>query len=70
MIVTADRDDRVHPMHAFKMGALLQEATSSENPVLLRIEIKAGHGGAAPVYKAVEQLADIWSFIFWQLGIE
>lgn len=69
LILTADKDDRVNPMHAFKMAARLQQANRSGNPVLIRIEIKAGHSGAAPIYKFVEQYADIWGFIYWQLGM-
>lgn len=69
LILTADKDDRVHPMHAFKMAARLQAANTSENPILIRVEMKAGHGGANPVYKIIEQYADLWSFVFWQLGI-
>lgn len=69
LILTTDKDDRVHPMHAFKMAAKLQEANGSNNPILIRIEIQAGHSGAAPVYKFVEQNADMWSFVYWQLGI-
>jgi prolyl oligopeptidase len=69
LIVAADKDDRVHPMHAFKFAARLQEANSSGNPILLRVETKAGHGGAASVNKVAEQFADIWAFVFWQLGM-
>ncbi|MBI3632127.1 MAG: S9 family peptidase [Candidatus Vogelbacteria bacterium] len=70
LVVTADGDDRTHPMHAFKFGAAMQEANASSNPVLMLIERKAGHGGAASVSNSAEQSADIWSFIFWQLGVD
>jgi len=69
LILTADKDDRVHPMHAFKMAAKLQHDNGSSNPVLIRIEVQAGHSGAAPVYKFVDQYSDMWSFIYWQLGM-
>ncbi len=69
LILTADKDDRVHPMHAFKMAARLQEANGSDNPILIRIEAKAGHSGAAPIYKFVDQYSDMYSFIYWQLGM-
>jgi len=69
LILTADKDDRVHPMHAFKMAAKLQHDNGSNNPVLIRIEIHAGHSGAAPVYKFVDQYSDMWSFVYWQLGM-
>lgn len=69
LILTADKDDRVHPMHAFKMTARLQQANGSGNPILIRIETKAGHSGAAPIYKFVDQYSDMYSFIYWQLGM-
>ncbi len=70
LTVTADKDDRVHPMHAFKMTARLQAANASDDPILLRVEMKAGHSGANPIYKLIEQYADLWAFVFWQLGIK
>lgn len=69
LIVTADKDDRVHPMHAFKMAARLQEANASSNPILLRVETKAGHGSAPAIPRLVEMHADIWGFVFQQLGM-
>jgi len=69
-IATSDGDDRVHPMHSYKMTARLQEANASGNPILLRVELKAGHGGASSVSKAAEQCADEWGFIFKELGME
>lgn len=70
LILTADSDDRVHPMHAYKMAARLQAANNSAKPILLRVEIKAGHGGATPLYKYLELYTDMWSFVFWQLGMK
>lgn len=69
LIVAAYNDDRVHPMHAFKMAAKLQEANASSNPIILRTEINAGHSGAATKSKTVDLETDIWSFIFARLGI-
>ncbi len=69
LILTSDSDDRVHPGAAYKMTARLQKANASENPILLRVEAKAGHGGGVSVPAISEQYADIWSFVFWQLGI-
>lgn len=69
LIITSDSDDRVHPMHSYKMSARLQEANASGNPILLRVELKAGHGGASAVSKYVAQQADLWSFVFDQLNI-
>ncbi len=68
MILTADSDTRVDPMHAKKMTARLQAATSSDAPIFLRFDTKAGHAGT-PLSKTVEEYTDIWSFIFWQLGV-
>ncbi len=70
LLLTADSDTRVDPMHAKKMAARLQAATSSEAPILLRIATKAGHGAGTPLSKSVEEYTDIWTFVFWQLGIE
>lgn len=69
LIITSDGDDRVHPMHSYKMIARLQEANASDNPIFLRVELKAGHSGATAISKAVDQMADTWTFIFDQLGI-
>ena len=63
MITTADRDDRVVPAHSFKFAAALQAAHSGDNPVLIRIETKAGHGAGKPTAKIVEEAADKWGFI-------
>jgi prolyl oligopeptidase len=70
LLLTADSDTRVDPMHAKKMAARLQAATSSDAPILLRIATKAGHGAGTPLSKAVEEYTDAWTFIFWQLGME
>ena len=68
LMLSADSDDRVDPMHARKMVAALQ-AASAGGPVLLRIEKHAGHGGADLVKSAVEQKADMYAFLFDQLGV-
>ena len=68
---TAEGDSRVDPLHARKMAALLQSlAPSSDRPVLLRIESKAGHGAGKPISKRVDESAFVYTFLFWQLGIE
>lgn len=69
LLFTADSDSRVDPMHATKMTARLQAATSSDAPILLRYDTKAGHAGT-PVSKSIEEYTDAWTFIFWQLGME
>ncbi len=65
MVSTADHDDRVVPAHSFKFGARLQECHSGENPVILRIDINAGHGAGKPTSKIIDEQADIWSFFFY-----
>ena len=68
LFCTPQNDDRVAPMHAFKMTAELQAATSSTNPILLRVEKQSGHGGGDQVSKTVQMGADIWSFLIHELG--
>jgi len=74
LFMTADTDTRVDPMHAKKMAALMQAEAKNgdtrERPILLRIETKAGHGAGKPVIKQIEESTDIYSFLFWQLGIK
>lgn len=65
---SSDSDDRVDPLHARKMAAALQAATTS-GPVLLRIEANAGHGGADLVRSTVEEYTDYYSFLLDQLGM-
>jgi prolyl oligopeptidase len=57
-------------MHAKKMAALLQKVNTSDNPILLRVETKAGHGQGKPTWKKIEEEADIWSFIFNEMNIQ
>lgn len=71
MIMTADHDDRVVPAHSFKFAAELQrKQQKGGNPVLIRIDSKAGHGAGKPTAKLIEDAADMWSFIMWNLGGE
>ena len=70
LLATAESDTRVDALHARKMAARLQAATSSERPILLRLESQAGHGAGKPRAKVLEELTDVWSFLFWQLGIK
>jgi prolyl oligopeptidase len=70
LLMSADADDRVDPMHARKMAAALQAASTSGLPVLLRIEPHSGHGGADLVKQAVEQSADSYAFLMDILGLK
>jgi prolyl oligopeptidase len=63
MITTADHDDRVVPAHSFKFAAALQASHQGPQPVLIRIETKAGHGAGKPTQKIIEEIADKWSFL-------
>jgi prolyl oligopeptidase len=63
MIITADHDDRVVPAHSFKFAAALQAADAGDNPLLIRIETKAGHGAGKPTTKQIEEVADKWAFL-------
>lgn len=69
LITTADTDDRVVPGHSFKFAAALQHAQSCENPTLIRIETRAGHGAGKPTSKVIEELTDIWAFLVKELGM-
>ena len=69
LLLASASDSRVDPMHARKMTARLQAATASDNPILLRIESKAGHGVGKPINKWVDLLTDEWSFVCKALGL-
>jgi len=66
---TATEDSRVDPMHARKMAAALQAATTSDRPILLWVETKAGHGVGKPLRKSIDDQVDVWTFFMWQLGV-
>jgi prolyl oligopeptidase len=70
LIMTADTDDRVVPMHSFKFAAALQRAQAGDAPILLRIEERAGHGAGTPVKKMIELAADRWAFLVKIFGME
>ena len=69
MVTAADHDDRVVPAHSFKYAAALQAADTGDAPKLIRIDSKAGHGAGKPMAKVIEEYADIYSFMFYNLGI-
>jgi len=68
LITTADHDDRVVPAHSFKFAAQLQRLHGGASPVLIRIEKNAGHGAGKPTDKAIEEIADKWAFLFYNMG--
>ena len=69
MIMTADHDDRVVPAHSFKFAAALQEVQRCPNPVLIRIETKAGHGAGKPTSMIIQEQADKWAFMLYNMGL-
>jgi len=69
MVTTADHDDRVVPAHSFKFAATLQEKHKGTNPVLIRIETKAGHGAGMSTQQIIDQQKDKWSFMFYNMGV-
>lgn len=70
LVTTADTDDRVVPGHSFKYIARLQEAQAGTNPVLVRIETRAGHGSGKPTKMIIEEYADLWAFLAKHLGMD
>ena len=70
LVTTADHDDRVVPAHSFKFAATLQECHQGDTPVLIRIDTKAGHGGGKPLTKVLEEQADIYGFILYNMGVK
>jgi len=70
LVTTADHDDRVVPAHSFKYAAALQNSDIGDKPHLIRIESNAGHGGGKPLDKTIEEVTDMFSFIFFNMGVE
>lgn len=69
MVETADHDDRVFPAHSFKYIAAMQEKYKGKNPILLRVETKVGHGTGSTTTKTIERYTDMYSFMFYNMGI-
>jgi prolyl oligopeptidase len=69
LVTTADHDDRVVPWHSFKFAAALQCAQACANPVLIRVETRAGHGSGKPVWMQIEDIANQWAFLTRHLDI-
>lgn len=70
MITTADHDDRVVPAHSFKFASELQDKQTGENPVLIRIDVNAGHGAGKPVSMQIQEWADIYGFTLYEMGFQ
>jgi prolyl oligopeptidase len=70
LVTTGDHDDRVVPAHSFKFAAELQEKHAGEEPVLIRIETKAGHGAGKPTKMIIEEYADIFGFTLYNMGFD
>ena len=70
LITTADHDDRVVPAHSFKFAATLQNHQQGDEPVLIRIDVKAGHGAGKPVSMQINEWSDVWAFVFEHLDME
>lgn len=70
LMVVPEKDDRVAPWHGYKMLAKWQHGNRSKRPVLLLREMGVGHKGATSIKKTIERFTNIWSFIFWQLGVK
>jgi prolyl oligopeptidase len=70
LIATADHDDRVVPGHSFKFAATMQADQVGPSPVLIRIETKAGHGAGKPISKIIDETADEWSFVAYNLKMD
>jgi len=68
MVFTADHDDRVVPAHSFKFISRLQEKHTGESPVLIRIDVDAGHGAGKPTHMQIAEWADIWAFVLENMG--
>ena len=68
LVTTADHDDRVVPAHSFKFIAALQAGHKGKNPVLIRIDKSAGHGAGTPTSKIIDEVADKYSFTFYNMN--
>lgn len=69
MITTGDHDDRVVPAHSFKFAAELQAKNQGNNPMLIRIDVNAGHGAGKSVQQTINENADIQAFTLWNMGV-
>jgi prolyl oligopeptidase len=70
LVYTADHDDRVVPAHSFKYVAALQNGQGGSEPILVRIGQSAGHGAGKPTKKIIEEYAEKWAFMFYEMGLD
>jgi prolyl oligopeptidase len=70
LVTTADHDDRVVPAHSYKFISELQDKHQGDTPVMIRIDVNAGHGAGMPLSKAIDLTADIYAFTLFNMGIE
>ena len=70
LILTGDHDDRVFPAHSFKFAAAMQHADPDGKPILIRIDLRAGHGAGKPLAKRVDELADVYAFVLHAMGLD
>lgn len=70
LVTTADHDDRVHPAHSFKYTAAMQHAQAGNAPILIRVQVRGGHGAGLPTALAIEQQTDIYAFLVKSLGMK
>ena len=70
LVITGDHDDRVVPAHSFKYGAKLQQNQANDDPILIRIGTSTGHGSGRPTKKIIEEYAEKWAFMFYEMGID
>ena len=70
MVTTADHDDRVVPAHSFKYIAELQDKYKGDNPVIIRIETDAGHGGGKPTEKVIQESTDKLAFFWYNMNFK
>ena len=69
LVTTGDHDDRVVPAHSFKFAATMQYCQAGDAPILIRIESNAGHGAGKPTSKRIDEAADIYAFLFQNVGV-
>ncbi len=70
LVTTADHDDRVVPAHSFKFISELQDKHTGDLPVMIRVDVDAGHGAGKPLSKTIDESADVWAFVFEHLGVK